>query len=87
MRLTRWYWMGSALLVAALVSASPTAADDLDTCDNASGDVAIAACTRGIVSGRYQGHRLAALYYNRGFDWNAKGERDHAVADYDQRFG
>ncbi|HMJ31232.1 MAG TPA: hypothetical protein VK512_21180, partial [Xanthobacteraceae bacterium] len=30
-----------------------------DTCDNAGGDEAIAACTRAIVSGRLEGHDLA----------------------------
>jgi len=56
-------------------------ADDVDTCGRASGDEAIAACTRAIDSGRYSGRQLAALFNNRCSEWNGKQERDKAIAD------
>jgi hypothetical protein len=43
------------------LAATPATADDVDTCGKASGDEAIAACTRAINSGRYSGRQLAAL--------------------------
>src|SRR5215510_2192721 len=43
------------------VQVAAVAGDDADTCKQASGDVAIAACTRAIASGRYAGHYLAKL--------------------------
>jgi lipoprotein NlpI len=57
-------------------------ADDKKTCANESGDVAIAACSRAIASGRYRGSNLAELYTNRGVEWRAKGDNDRAIADY-----
>jgi len=62
----------------------PARADDADTCAKASGDVAIAACTRLIASGRYKGRDLAIFYTNRAYMWRAKGDLDGAIADYDQ---
>jgi lipoprotein NlpI len=59
-------------------------ADDFRTCANASGDEAIAACTRGINSGRYKTRDLAKLYDNRGVEWSAKRDRDRAIADYNE---
>ena len=44
--------------------AAPAAADDSTVCEKQSGDVAIAACTRVIESGRVKGHSLAIHYYN-----------------------
>ena len=61
--------------------ATPTAADDFETCGKASGDEAIAACTRAIDSGRYSGRQLAALFNNRCSEWNGKQESDKAFAD------
>ena len=48
------------------------AAGDPQTCEQASGDEAIAACTRAIASGAYQGHDLAKLHYDRAFEYRAK---------------
>jgi tetratricopeptide (TPR) repeat protein len=57
---------------------------DFDACFKQSGDTAIAACTRVIASGHYEGNNLAALYDNRGIEYNTKGDYDRAIADYDQ---
>jgi tetratricopeptide (TPR) repeat protein len=58
--------------------------DDLQTCQAASGDVAMSACTRAIASGRYRGSDLALPYNMRGVIWRAKGELDRAFADIDE---
>ena len=67
---------------ALLVLAQPAAADDADTCSKASGDVAIASCSRAIASMTYSGHLLAVLYNNRGAKFQRKGDADLAIADY-----
>ena len=70
---------------AMLLFAAPVksfAANDFDTCEKASGDVAIAACTRAIGSHRYSGDNLAELYYNRGVEYDNQGDHDRAIADY-----
>src|SRR5689334_12729546 len=59
-------------------------ADDWDTCAKQTGDVAIAACSRAIASGRWKGQNLARTYFNRGAEYNGKDERDRAIADFDQ---
>ena len=69
------------------LAASPAAADDYDTCGRASGDEAIAACTRAINSGRYGGHQLAALFNNRCSEWNGKRDSDKAFADCNEAIG
>src|SRR5215469_3509482 len=56
------------------LAATPAAADDYDTCGKASGNEAIAACTRAIDSGQYSGRQLAALFNNRCSEWNGKQE-------------
>ena len=71
-------------LVALAVSPRPAAADDYETCEKQSGDVAIAACTRALATGRYKGRQLAAIYDNRGVEYAAKRDFDHAFADYDE---
>jgi tetratricopeptide (TPR) repeat protein len=68
--------------VAASVFAGSAIADDAQTCEKASGDVAIAACTRSIESGQFTGHNLAVDYSNRGVEYKTKGDYDHAIADY-----
>jgi len=60
---------------------SRASADDATSCVKASGDEAIAACTRAIASGEFQGHNLAALYVNRCSVNHAKGDYDRAIAD------
>src|SRR4051812_32943008 len=57
------------------------AADDLDTCESESGDLAIAACSRAIDSGQYSGRRLAMLLTNRCAEWPDKHENDKAIDD------
>jgi tetratricopeptide (TPR) repeat protein len=74
--------IAAALLAAA--TAVPALADDWDTCAKASGDDAIAACSRAIKSGTYNGKTLALAYSNRGVEWRAKGELARAIADYDE---
>ena len=69
------------LTSAVWLAATPAAANDGDTCGKASGDEAIAACTRAIDAGRYSGHLLAALFNNRCSEWNGKQESDKALAD------
>ena len=69
---------------AVLLAATPAAANDVDTCETASGDEAIAACTRAIKSGRYSGRELAALLNMRCFELNGKRESDKAIADCSQ---
>src|SRR5215468_6224374 len=54
-----------ALTSTVWLAATRAAADDFETCARASGDQAIAACTRAINSGRYSGRELADLFNNR----------------------
>jgi tetratricopeptide (TPR) repeat protein len=71
-----------ALIVLGLAAlASPAAADDATTCANASGDVAIKACTRVIIAG---GGNLSWAYYNRGSEYSDKGDYDRAISDYNE---
>jgi tetratricopeptide (TPR) repeat protein len=72
------------LIAGALFTAFPAAADDRETCTNSSGDVAIAACTRAIVSGQYTIRKVAPLYTSRGIAYWAKGQHDRAIQDFDQ---
>ena len=64
------------------------AADDRETCKTASGDAAIAACTRAIESKKYAKKKfkrtLSLLYTNRGVEYEIKKEFDKAIADHDQ---
>jgi len=66
------------------LATTPAAADDVDTCEKASGDEAIAACARAINSGLYSGRQLADLFHSRCFEWNKKQESDKAIADCNQ---
>src|ERR1700756_5394255 len=76
---------GAAFIIITTISGSKTiAADDGETCVNASGEVAITACTRAISSGRYKGRNLAVLYGNRGAEYDDKGDPDLAIADYNE---
>src|SRR5262249_2882227 len=59
-------------------------AGDLDACFKEAGDVAIAACTRLIASGKFSGKELNATYYNRGIPWYDKGHIDRPIEDYDR---
>jgi tetratricopeptide (TPR) repeat protein len=76
--------VAAVLMLAGPVSLSRALADDADTCEKASGDEAIAACTRAINSGRSRGHDLAGLHVNRGVEYNHKGDNDRAIGDYNE---
>jgi tetratricopeptide (TPR) repeat protein len=84
MRLSRYGLIAVAMLMALAMGPRTAAADDFDTCEKQSGDVAIAACARAIASGQYKGANLSVLYNNRGVEYANKGDRDRAIADYDQ---
>jgi tetratricopeptide (TPR) repeat protein len=72
-----------ALLLLGLGAATaPAAADDWATCNNTSGDQAIAACNRAIDSGRFKGEDLGKLLTSRGVERKRKGDIDGAIADY-----
>jgi tetratricopeptide (TPR) repeat protein len=64
--------------------AAPAAADDISACRAPPGDAAIAACTRLIGSRKYNGTVLSSIYGLRAIHWHQKGDRDRAIADYDQ---
>ena len=74
-------------VIATLLSAGtfvrPATADDGEVCANESGDIAIAACTRAIESGKYKGKSLAIKYLNRGAEWKLKKNLERALADYE----
>jgi tetratricopeptide (TPR) repeat protein len=74
-----WVIAIGSLLMARTVESR--AADDVKTCAEQSGDVAIEACSRAITSGRYKGHRQAVNFLNRGVEWKLKKEYDRAFAD------
>ncbi|MFY9317353.1 MAG: tetratricopeptide repeat protein [Burkholderiales bacterium] len=90
-------FLSAVLLVLACAHAR---ADDANGCANAKdGDTVIAACTRAIESGRWQGADLARVYYNRALELDprhvsaynnrgaakrTKGDFDGAIADYDR---
>jgi hypothetical protein len=58
---------------------SPAVADDAATCNHASGDEAIAACTRVIQNPGRSTEDRAAAYVTRGFAYHAKGDGDRAI--------
>ena len=73
-----------AFTSAVWLAATPAAADNVDTCEKASGDEAITACTRAINSGQYSGRQLGALFSIRCFELNGKKESDKGIADCSQ---
>ena len=79
-----WRTLSFAAVLTATAFAAPARADDWETCAKGAGDEAIAACTRAIKSGNYNGKTLALAYSNRGVEWRAKGDLAKAVADYDE---
>jgi Tfp pilus assembly protein PilF len=79
------YRLIACLAVVALAGLPKVAAaDDADTCAEQSGDVAIAACSRAIASGKFRGEELAAIYVSRGVEYKNKRGLDRAIADFDQ---
>src|SRR5215469_10046479 len=76
--------IGPGLATAATPATAPAGADDADSCEKASGDAAIAACTRAIASGTYHGHALEKLYHDRAFEYHSKHDNELAIADYNE---
>lgn len=76
------HWIAGAF--ALLASIAPAMADDRTICERASGEAAIAACTRAIASGAFTGLELAKLHTNRGVELKQKGDLDAALKDYDE---
>ncbi len=72
-----------ALLSCALLFAAPAAAQKLE-CGSLPGDAGIAACTRGIESGRHNGKDLANFYGNRAYLYLQKRDTERALADLGQ---
>src|ERR1700730_4324975 len=67
-----------AFWLAILIGPAAALADAREDCDKKSDEVAIKGCTELI----RRNPRNAVAYYNRGIEYNAKGERDRAIADY-----
>ena len=67
-----------------LVTVPRAVADDRDICYRASGDEAISACSRAINSGRFRGHDLAVVYYNRCVEYHNKNDDTQAISDCSQ---
>jgi tetratricopeptide (TPR) repeat protein len=83
MRLLRCRALGSVVVIGLALALARTAfADDIDICHDSSGDLAIAACTRAIESGRLSKQNLAVAYTSRGVEWRAKGDIDRAIIDH-----
>ena len=61
--------------------ASPAAADDVTICNTASGEAKILACTSVISAG---GQDLSSAYNNRANAYREKGDKDRALADYNE---
>ena len=70
------------IAIGALLLSAMAADAAEDACAHGSGDIAIAACTKDIESGRFRGHTLAIKYNNRGVLWSAQKEYDRALTDY-----
>jgi tetratricopeptide (TPR) repeat protein len=76
--------MGRVLLLLCILvtlAQSSAVADDAATCGSASGDEAIAACSRMIDSGWYRGPSLAVIHSDRGLALYRKGDYDAAIND------
>ena len=84
------FWLVALVLAAAAVVSRPAAADDRQDCLHGSKDVAeaaIAACTRAIESGSYDGQGLSSLYHARGYTWfwtSLADRDDRALNDYNE---
>src|SRR5262249_48875517 len=76
--------IGPGFATAPTTAIAPADTDDADSCATASGDAAIAACTRAIASGNYHGHALKKLYHDRAFEYHRKRDNELAIADYNE---
>ena len=79
------YRLFACLAVVALAGLPmEAAADDLGSCVKQSDDLAVAGCSRAIDSHQYTGRSLARLYARRGGAYQAQGDLDHAIADFNE---
>ena len=62
----------------------PAAGDGSQKCYTALNSVAISYCTEAIESGQLSGKALGFVFYRRANAYNEIGERDRAIADYNQ---
>ena len=60
------------------------AADELDFCIKLTDNLAVAECSRAIDSHQYTGRSLARLHTRRGGAYQAQGDVNRAVADYNE---
>jgi lipoprotein NlpI len=72
--------LAALLMVAGPALASPSVADDAAACAKASGDAAIAACTRAIALDP----KVVSPVINRGIAYRARGDFDLAIADFNK---
>ena len=75
-----------ACMAAVVLAGLPrvAAADDLDFCVKLSDDLAVTECSRAIDSHQYTGRSLARLHTRRGGAYQAQGDVNRAVADYNE---
>jgi tetratricopeptide (TPR) repeat protein len=79
------YRFFACLAVAALAGLPMVAAaDEWDSCVKLSDDLAVAGCSRAIDSHQNTGRSLARLYARRGGAYQAQGDLDHAMADFNE---
>ena len=71
-----------AVLILFLAFYGTATADDLSTCADGSGDVAVAACTRALETGSLSRTDRVRAYNHRGILWKRKGDYDRAIADF-----
>ena len=79
-----FFQLGTAISLAwiAVPAAAQTSDPNLKTCEEKSGDEAIAGCTAAITSGKLSTADLAITFYNRGIEWSNKHDYAHAITDY-----
>ncbi len=77
-------WFMSVALTGFSCWMSAAAADDIAICGASTGDDAIAACTRLIVTGNLKGSDLVLAFTLRGMRLAEKGQFDRAIQDYDK---
>ncbi|HTS40961.1 MAG TPA: tetratricopeptide repeat protein [Xanthobacteraceae bacterium] len=82
--------LASAAFVVAILPMSPAGAQtqqQVNSClnkdDSFSPRLRIDGCTATILSDRYSGRELAAIYYHRGIAYAKKGQYDRAISDFD----
>jgi tetratricopeptide (TPR) repeat protein len=88
------HFLKLVMLVLLVAFAAAARADDWQTCNDESGDVAIAVCSRAIESGKFKGAKLATLYQSRGHEYFKKVytaldkldevNLNRALADFDE---